>query len=172
MSLCVLEIKNFQWWFLPGGEVGGTAPEERYQNAQVAQPRASRAHPLKNTIRNPTSVLNASRKRTSRFNKQITPVLGVSDSPYGVLRILYSASVFGVRFLEEPIHPQKSRKQTRALCAVRGCLSRLRSPRLQTPQLRRKSLEPKYYIWSDDFMLFLLNRMVFSYLFSGAWMIG
>ena len=38
-------------------------------------------------------------------------MLSFSDPPYGVLRILYSASVFGVGFGEELIHPQKSWKQ-------------------------------------------------------------
>ena len=37
--------------------------------------------------------------------------LSVNESPFGVLWILYSASVFGVSFGEELIHPQKSWKQ-------------------------------------------------------------
>ena len=158
---------------LSRAEDGRIASEERYQNMRFAQHRASRAPSLLTTIAISTCVLKASLKRTSRFNKQTTSVLSDSDSPYGVLRILYSASVFGVRFFGGVRTPPKfAEAGTRAPWAASGCSSQPCSPRHQTPQLRRKSLEPKYYSWSDDFMLFLLNRMVFVYLFSGVCLIG
>ena len=101
---------------LSRAEAGRIASEERYQNMRFAQHRASHAPSLLTTIAISTCVLKASLKRTSRFNKQTTSVLSDSDSPYGVLRILYSASVFGVRFFGGVCTPPKfAAANTRAL---------------------------------------------------------
>ena len=93
--------------------------EERCQSVKIA--RQERAALAEVFIRDRTVRAESSWKRNVSV-QQIASVLSVNESPYGVLRILFSASVFGVRVFWRSLYTPKirdSKYEATFLCCKR-----------------------------------------------------